>query len=885
MDEAIEKSSDKVADSMGFASGRNSSVSRTTCLGSNTVHSTERPCTRSSANFDTGLNESPKNPHVIEATATTDSDTSQAGLLQKSGSSINSSESIDACGTDVLRSTTASSYTTESLRSSIILPISDRSYSPSSSELSFNICDLPECVLLRIYQWLDIKTIVLFVRKTCRLWHNLSYDRSLWKTLQLDNGGFGEKMGDASFLKMLAPIADLVEEITFGFTMLLSDESFMHKDIYCSKLTYLDFSLTNVTTNAIVYLTEKYPKLANLNLNHCSYINIYKCLDFVVKFQDLKYLSFEDFACPADDDKLNDKILNTFQNCRNVEGCDLYATELSDVTLAGIFECSPNLKEIDITGADKITVNGFKSLNKSVHTLTCLSIAYTMIDDRGLKVIAENSPKLKSLNIMSCICITDVGIGYVASNCKELEGLLVNKTDPEEKGCSITSSGLESIALGCRKLKILYVSYCLLMDDKCILAISENCPNLSKLRLAGCLSITDASLKALGKHSKYLRDLEVSECAQVTSTGVGFLMANCRWLQCLSLETCHRVDDINISKYRHLQDCDIVDDEAEFKEEDGIPEISSEASNMDTELAESLQTEATVSALAKMEDDTKTEDPEVSALPMSTVVEDSQISNDQHSTMSKILPSSENAIKVSMNRPEQSESLDQQQSPYNETEETSQSSKEGPLASTLLDDMDKILLSLQDHSHLQTLHLSFCSKVTNETIIEIAQNCPDLQELSLRGCHLITDVAIATLVRSCPLLRILDISGGSSFFSMKISSVALSAIAHDCKYIERLMVSKNKLINLSGLEVLFNKCTSLQSLELTVGEPMYASFTGVMSLINNVKDRIVKIANKVQVIANKQTGNLHIEFYPNPEPNRAVSAVYFSYGAESEDKL
>ncbi|KAK6165504.1 hypothetical protein SNE40_022421 [Patella caerulea] len=871
MDEAIEKSSEEVLDSMGSASGRDKSVSGTSCLGSNAVHSTETPCTKSSANFDTVLNESPKNPHVTEATATTDS---QAGQLQKSGTSINSSESIDACGTYVLRSPTASSSTTESLRTSIILPISDRSHSPSSSELSFNICDLPECVLLRIYQYLDIKTIVLFVRKTCRLWHNLSYDRSLWKTLQLDNGGFGEKMGDASFLKMLAPIADLVEEITFGFTMLLSDESFMHKDIYCSKLTTLDFSLTNVTTNAIVYLTEKYPKLANLNLNHCSYINIYKCLDFVVKFQDLKFLSFEDFACPADDDKLNDKILNTFQNCRNVEGCDLYATELSDVTLAGIFECSPNLKEIDITGADKITVNGFKNLNKNVHTLTYLSIAYTMIDDRGLKVIAENSPKLKSLNIMSCICITDVGIGYVASNCKELECLLVNKTDPEEKGCSITSSGLESIALGCRKLKILYVSYCLLMDDKCIIAISQNCPNLSKLRLAGCLSITDASLKALGKHSKYLRDLEVSECAQVTSTGVGFLMANCRWLQCLSLETCHRVDDINISKYRHLQDCDIVDDETELQEEDGVLEISSEASNMDTELNESLQTESTVSALAKMEDDTKTEEQEVSSLPMATVIEDSQLSHDE-----------EDSIKVDMSRLEDSESLEQQQSSYDDTENTPQSSNEGPLASTSLDSMDTILLSLQDHSHLQTLHLSFCSKVTNETIIEIAQNCQDLQELSLRGCHLITDVAIATLVRSCPLLRILDISGGSSFFSMKISSVSLSAIAHDCKYIERLMVSKNKLINLSGLEVLFNKCTSLQSLELTVGEPMYASFTGVMSLINNVKDRIVKIANKVQVIANKQTGNLHIEFYPNPEPDRAVSAVYFSYGGESEDKL
>ncbi|ESO99861.1 hypothetical protein LOTGIDRAFT_141409 [Lottia gigantea] len=356
----------------------------------------------------------------------------------------------------------------------------------------------------------------------------------------------------------------------------------------------------------------------------------------------------------------------------------------------------PKLEELDLTGADKLTYSGFETLKKDVHSLTHLSIAYTMIDDKGLKVIAENSPKLKLLNIKSCVNISDVGIGYVASHCKELESLLVNKTDPEEKGCSMSSFGLETLALGCCKLKTLCISYCHLIDDKCIIAVASNCLGLTELRLAGCVSITDASLMALGEHSRYLKDLE-----------------------------------------------------------------------------------------------------------------------------------SHNSIDVTKNT----------------------------------------LIRLQNHSHLQSLHLSFCTRITNDTIIEIAKHCPDLQELSLRGCNLITDIAIASLVNSCAFLRILDLSGESCFFAMKISNVSLSAIANDCKYIERLMVSKNKLINLSGLEVLFSRCKSLESLELTVGEPMYTSFSGVMSLVNNIKNRIVKIANHTQIIANKQSGTLHIEFYPNAESN------------------
>jgi hypothetical protein len=54
------------------------------------------------------------------------------------------------------------------------------------------------------------------------------------------------------------------------------------------------------------------------------------------------------------------------------------------------------------------------------------------------------------------------------------------------------------------------------------------------------------------------------------------------------------------------------------------------------------------------------------------------------------------------------------------------------------------------------LNLSMCTDITNESIIEVARNCPLLKELDIRCCN-ITDISIIELSKNCPKLETLEI--------------------------------------------------------------------------------------------------------------------------------
>jgi hypothetical protein len=67
--------------------------------------------------------------------------------------------------------------------------------------------------------------------------------------------------------------------------------------------------------------------------------------------------------------------------------------------------------------------------------------------------------------------------------------------------------------------------------------------------------------------------------------------------------------------------------------------------------------------------------------------------------------------------------------------------------------IDFIVAFARKHPDLQCLDLRF-SSITDETLIEITQLCPNLRRLSLDGCKHITDASITLIQESLPLLQI-----------------------------------------------------------------------------------------------------------------------------------
>ncbi|XP_067650552.1 F-box/LRR-repeat protein 2-like [Haliotis asinina] len=749
----------------------------------------------------------------------------------------------------------------------------------SSPDVSLFLCDLPHTVLIHIFSFLEIQDIINTVRQTCRLWYELSYDHYLWKHLDLDH--IGDHLTDQSFLALLESVAHHVEKLDFGMAVHLTDISFMHKNISCPQIKSINFSLTTVTNGSIAHLVEKYPDLEGIKINDCSYINIYNCLVYLSTLKKLKSVSFDDFGCSAEPERLNRKLKELFISCPKLETVVIDSEELSDDALASLFENCRNIKSFVLAHCQYISQDAFIGIRGTATNLVSVGLAHTPIEDKVLKVIAESSPYMKELDITGCIHITDIGVGHVADNCPNLEKLVGNRLH-HEGGCNITNVGLSSIANGCPKLKILDVNFCDGVTDTGISAVAEHCPQLTEIGLSGCVGITDLAVMALAEHCQWLYHVNLTECIHVTSKSIILLLAKCRFLSNLSLETCHYLAKINLDAYlgsgisADKEDQVITGDQTENRAPRALEEsslVSGSKTSADVVVTSFPDDDRTLGATAAETFDpgqkqvTQSDDVKSPTGVQTFCTVGSSLCMDLNGDSGLpvvVLPKS---IVIDKGKG---------MSACCESEYSSPSDSD-PTKPTTPEEEDPSQLSEvayinrffphPNHSHLTSIHLSFCSKIANDSVKQLAKHCPDLMCVSLRGCFLITDTAVEVLVRSCHNLHFLDISGGSAIQSMRLTNGSLIAIANYSKSLKSLMICRNKLITLDGLQRILRDCKPLIGVWVSVGDQLRITFSGVLELVKDIEDRYVKITNTSQVEANGKQGNLCISLIPKKTPH------------------
>lgn len=188
------------------------------------------------------------------------------------------------------------------------------------------------------------------------------------------------------------------------------------------------------------------------------------------------------------------------------------------------------------------------------------------VSDHTLRAIAFNCKNLKHLNVERALDVTGKGIKALCQNCHSLENL-------ELQGAAITEKDMESIALGCPRLKSFrcdggsYFSHqslrmllkrcpelkkVSLRDDRTIMdehvmELASNCSGLTHLSLISCSGITNASLFALSKRCAGLEDLNFHECFKLSHDGFAALVRNCIHLKRLDLTGNSLINDETIS--------------------------------------------------------------------------------------------------------------------------------------------------------------------------------------------------------------------------------------------------------------------------------------------------------------------------------------------------
>nr|XP_006817467.1 PREDICTED: uncharacterized protein LOC100370660 [Saccoglossus kowalevskii] len=166
----------------------------------------------------------------------------------------------------------------------------------------------------------------------------------------------------------------------------------------------------------------------------------------------------------------------------------------------------------------------------------------TKAKHKSTSIVIHN--KVRELDLSECD-ITDDGLRILAL-CKQLRKIDLNAA--KEDRTTITSVGVQYLAMSCPILHTVYLRRCRNITDDAIITISQHCRQLMQLNIGGCQQLTDTSLMALGQNCRMLkcvnfnqtrvihskvRELDLSEC-DITDDGLRIL-ALCKQLRKIDL--------------------------------------------------------------------------------------------------------------------------------------------------------------------------------------------------------------------------------------------------------------------------------------------------------------------------------------------------------------
>uniref|UniRef100_A0A7C9ECX0 F-box/LRR-repeat protein 15-like leucin rich repeat domain-containing protein n=1 Tax=Opuntia streptacantha TaxID=393608 RepID=A0A7C9ECX0_OPUST len=177
---------------------------------------------------------------------------------------------------------------------------------------------------------------------------------------------------------------------------------------------------------------------------------------------------------------------------------------VTDSALSGVAaSVGDSLRSVDLSRSRFFTGSGLAALVAGCRNLTELDLSNaTELRDAAAAAIAE-ARNLERLWLARCKLITDIGIGCIAVGCPKLKLISL-------KWClGIGDLGVGLVAVKCKEIRSLDLSY-LPITNKCLPAIVK-LQYLEELILEGCFGINDDGLVAINQGSNSLNVLLIVE--------------------------------------------------------------------------------------------------------------------------------------------------------------------------------------------------------------------------------------------------------------------------------------------------------------------------------------------------------------------------------------
>jgi Leucine Rich repeat len=112
---------------------------------------------------------------------------------------------------------------------------------------------------------------------------------------------------------------------------------------------------------------------------------------------------------------------------------------------------------------------------------------------------------------------------------------------------SITNRGLELISNGCPHLKSAVFNVCSKIDTEGLTVLIQRCSNIERLSFVGCRWVTPDTIRAIASHLPGLKALCLSACFHVDSEAMQIIADGLPQLECLELGSCRQIDDDGIA--------------------------------------------------------------------------------------------------------------------------------------------------------------------------------------------------------------------------------------------------------------------------------------------------------------------------------------------------
>uniref|UniRef100_A0A3Q1GUH2 F-box/LRR-repeat protein 7-like n=2 Tax=Acanthochromis polyacanthus TaxID=80966 RepID=A0A3Q1GUH2_9TELE len=355
------------------------------------------------------------------------------------------------------------------------------------------LCLLPHGDLCRLMQ-------------VCRRLHTLASDRMLWKDLRIENSSLtdhwllnvgrrrphslclyscsGLSVSTCGLERFFSLCRNSLEELKVTSCVgpgLHGDQMLSLIGQLCAYVTSVDVSWSGATDRGVETLSVCGTglKLSSVVLNGCHVTDV--PLKKVVMRHKESLCRLEVFGCQF----------------------------LTPACLQAIFEMCPGLQHLNIGRVPKVNVHSLTVMASQLKCLISLNLTgLQVVNDATVDTLLQNCVKLQNLTFSSCPEVTDLTLHNICKYLPSIRSLNMS-------GCpAVTDAGVQSLALGCRRLQQLDLSSTG-TGNRGVSLLSSYCSGQLQIVKLNFCHITSEKILKLCRHCQRLKLLHLYGCASV----------------------------------------------------------------------------------------------------------------------------------------------------------------------------------------------------------------------------------------------------------------------------------------------------------------------------------------------------------------------------------